>query len=70
MRRLGSLPAINTLIGSPVQFRKPLPSSAIGGIKGFPRVYNVDLTYNRVRHGRLVNTVNGQWFNPFKPPKK
>ena len=54
----------NTFVGPPVAFIHPLAGPATAGTT-FTRVFNADLTYNKVINGQVVNLVKNKFYNPF-----
>lgn len=57
-----------SLISGPVTWKAPLPSSVTGIPAALTRVFNVQLTYNKVVHGQITNVVKDKFFSPFEPP--
>jgi|SRR5579884_10597 len=58
----------NTLIGPPISFKVPIPTSVFGQ-EGYTRVFCLKVTYNEVINGQLVNVVHDKFTNVFATPK-
>jgi branched-chain amino acid transport system substrate-binding protein len=59
----------NTLIGPPISFVTPIPTSVFG-LDGYTRVFCLKVTYNEVINGQLVNVSHNRFTNIFAPPPK
>jgi ABC-type branched-subunit amino acid transport system substrate-binding protein len=58
----------NTLIGPPISFVTPIPTSVFG-LDGYTRVFCLKVTYNEVINGQLVNVAKNRFTNVFATPR-